>query len=129
VDVVTSFASGFVSIDKSRGIYVFRYQDFDAAARAENATALSSRVRSATLLAFANRFPGVLSFDRNPTNQYFLGLVGQNVSRYTYPGGSVLVGAGSTRNHEVIVGLVFGPQAAWDDGTAYNLFDAMILSG
>ena len=127
VDYARGFSEGFVSGDKSRGVYVFRYQDLNAAARAQDPTTLSGSLRSATLAAYANRFPGHLTFDGMDSDPYFLDLNGQNVASYTYPGGELVVGAGVTDGHEVLIGLVFAPSMDWDSGRADQLLDAMVL--
>ncbi|MGI8675125.1 MAG: hypothetical protein ACR2KD_07505 [Thermoleophilaceae bacterium] len=58
----------------------------------------------------------------------FIGLDGEVVRSYDYPGGRLLAGAGLSEEGELLVGITFGPPGFFASGEAEQVFTSMSLN-
>jgi hypothetical protein len=58
----------------------------------------------------------------------FIGLDGEVLRSYNYPGGRLLAGAGLSEEGELLVGITFGPPGSFASGEAEQVFTSMSLN-
>jgi hypothetical protein len=124
---VRGFENGYTSPSKDAGMFVFRYQDAKVGGSA-SALTNSSNYLALTMAAFNDHFPAPPVFERISPSLFFQNLDGPTVQYYTYPGGTVQVGAGVKQaDGSVLVGVVYGPSSSFEaGGSSPAIFDSLV---
>jgi hypothetical protein len=120
---VAGLIEGSVSEDGTEGAYLFRLQP--PSRERESATAESRGWLQAMIASFGELFPGPPQLDREASEQFFLALEGPVVHWYTYEGGSVIAGAGLSRDGAVIIAAIFGPDERFGEDLL-PVFDSLV---
>jgi tetratricopeptide (TPR) repeat protein len=133
------FSNGYVSPDKSEGLFVFRFQNPGTLASG-GADAEASNFRD-LLLGLLQRDNVIPSINKDSvverTSPYFLGFNAPTEAYYDYSDatGSIRIGAGVADDGAVLGAVVFAPNSQWKastpggDSPADFLWDSMVPTG
>src|SRR5207244_1246376 len=117
------------SEDEKRGAYVFRFNRPSSSFRSLTEEDQSLAFLESAIQNFSHVFP-----DGTPTysvvdgtvHSYFMGLNGPTKRDYNYPGGAVRIGAGVSADGAIMVALVFGLSADFQEGgLGLRIFDSL----
>jgi tetratricopeptide (TPR) repeat protein len=120
------FLRGTVSPEGDRGMHIFRVgltgtlQEFQA---------VSETLMQGTVGIWGDLLPGTPTYDeaRGTTHEYFMGLERPAWQWHTYPGGQVRSAAGLADDGSLIIAMLFGPDAWFEEDEPYLILDSMAL--
>ena len=117
---------GFQSADGAYGVYGARYSLPGSYRQLDQ---VSAQIEDLTITAFSSWFPATPTYmtDLGTTTDYFMGLTGTAWRWYDYGSGYVRVGAGLTADGSVVVGMIYGPYAWFDnEQQPYDIINSWI---